>query len=107
MILGQLRVWACATTYAALQQAYNKIDQVSWIKTLLMQAFKGVFIIMGRNDSLHILVFIFRTNKQKYPEYGHQIWNLSNILHDRIFGPTILHSKNMHIAAIFANNKAA
>ena len=35
-----------------------------------------------------------------------QTWNLSNILHNRIFGPTILHSKNMYIAAIFANIKA-
>ena len=35
-----------------------------------------------------------------------QTWNLSNILHDQIFGPTILHSKNMYIAAIFANIKA-
>ena len=36
-----------------------------------------------------------------------QTWNLSNVLHDQIFGPKILHSKNTHIAAIFANNKAA
>ena len=35
-----------------------------------------------------------------------QTWNLSNILHGQIFGPTILHSKNMYIAAIFANIKA-
>ena len=46
----------------------------------------------------------------KYPEKGiedNQTWKLSNVLHDQIFGPKILHNKNTHIAAIFANNKAA
>ena len=35
-----------------------------------------------------------------------QTWNLSNFLHDRIFGPTIL-QKHVYCSYFFANNKAA
>ena len=45
-------------------------------------------------------------NSQIKTRHG-QTWNLSNILHNQIFVPTILHSKNMYIAAFFANIKAA
>ena len=40
-------------------------------------------------------------------DHNQQTWNLSKILHDRIFEPKILHTKNAKIETSFANNKTA